>query len=203
MTSLVHSLPLCRRPTKTTPVSSVGNSLLLCPHRGFMFTFDSMLKGDAQQWVTSLTSDPSWLKLLCFIQHLSGLYHPSLLVSCCVVFPLHSIALLWPDEWEVISRHFLVDQPISICRISQATPNGSSVEYTTQPGEIQVLMISLHCDLMLLFCYVSLRTVQRDCLTVFVFCVQSFVGTAEKVSSSSNRGTWESTHKPQSTSARS
>uniref|UniRef100_A0A8C7KXZ0 Ubiquitin specific peptidase 48 n=1 Tax=Oncorhynchus kisutch TaxID=8019 RepID=A0A8C7KXZ0_ONCKI len=81
-----------RRPTKTTPVSSVGNSLLLCPHRGFMFTFDSMLKGDAQH-----------------------------------------IALLWPDEWEVISRHFLVDQPISICRISGATPNGSSVEYTTQP----------------------------------------------------------------------
>uniref|UniRef100_A0A4W5QYJ2 Ubiquitin carboxyl-terminal hydrolase 48 n=1 Tax=Hucho hucho TaxID=62062 RepID=A0A4W5QYJ2_9TELE len=81
-----------RRPTKTTPVSSVGNSLLLCPHRGFMFTFDSMLKGDAQH-----------------------------------------IALLWPDEWEVISRHFLVDQPISICRISEATPNGSSVEYTTQP----------------------------------------------------------------------
>ncbi|CAB1354090.1 unnamed protein product [Coregonus sp. 'balchen'] len=43
------------------------------------------------------------------------------------------IALLWPDEWEVISRHFLVDQPISICRISEATPNGSNVEYTTQP----------------------------------------------------------------------
>uniref|UniRef100_A0A674BXK2 Ubiquitin carboxyl-terminal hydrolase 48 n=1 Tax=Salmo trutta TaxID=8032 RepID=A0A674BXK2_SALTR len=74
-----------RRPTKTTPVSSVGNSLLLCPHGGFMFTHDSI------------------------------------------------IALLWPGEWEVISRHFLVDQPISICRISQATPNGSSVEYTTQP----------------------------------------------------------------------
>uniref|UniRef100_A0A674BX89 Ubiquitin carboxyl-terminal hydrolase 48 n=1 Tax=Salmo trutta TaxID=8032 RepID=A0A674BX89_SALTR len=81
-----------RRPTKTTPVSSVGNSLLLCPHGGFMFTHDSMLMGDAQH-----------------------------------------IALLWPGEWEVISRHFLVDQPISICRISQATPNGSSVEYTTQP----------------------------------------------------------------------
>uniref|UniRef100_A0A4W5MRS3 Ubiquitin carboxyl-terminal hydrolase 48 n=1 Tax=Hucho hucho TaxID=62062 RepID=A0A4W5MRS3_9TELE len=81
-----------RRPTKTTPVSSVGNSLLLCPHGGFMFTHDSMLMGDAQH-----------------------------------------IALLWPGEWEVISRHFLVDQPISICQISQATPNGSSVEYTTQP----------------------------------------------------------------------
>ncbi|XP_019911525.2 ubiquitin carboxyl-terminal hydrolase 48 isoform X2 [Esox lucius] len=81
-----------RRPAKTTPVSSVGNSLLLCPHGGFMFTYDSMLKGDAQH-----------------------------------------IALLWPSEWDVISRHFLVDQPISICRISEATPNGSSVEFTTQP----------------------------------------------------------------------
>uniref|UniRef100_A0AAY5JZY7 Ubiquitin carboxyl-terminal hydrolase 48 n=1 Tax=Esox lucius TaxID=8010 RepID=A0AAY5JZY7_ESOLU len=67
-----------RRPAKTTPVSSVGNSLLLCPHGGFMFTYDSMLKGDAQH-----------------------------------------IALLWPSEWDVISRHFLVDQPISICRISE------------------------------------------------------------------------------------
>ncbi|KAL0978076.1 hypothetical protein UPYG_G00165600 [Umbra pygmaea] len=81
-----------RRPTKSTPVSSIGNSLLLCPHGGFMFTHDSMLKGDAQH-----------------------------------------IALLWPSEWEVISRHFLVDQPISICRISEATPNGSSVEFSTQP----------------------------------------------------------------------
>ncbi|XP_046881720.1 ubiquitin carboxyl-terminal hydrolase 48 isoform X1 [Hypomesus transpacificus] len=81
-----------RRPAKTTPVSSVGNSLLLCPHGGFMFTYDSMLKGDAQH-----------------------------------------IALLWPSEWEVISRLFLVDQPISICRLSQTTPTGPTVEYTTQP----------------------------------------------------------------------
>lgn len=81
-----------RRPAKTTPVSSVGNSLLLCPHGGFMFTYDSMLKGDDQH-----------------------------------------IALLWPSEWEVISRLFLVDQPISICRLSQDTPIGSSVDYTTQP----------------------------------------------------------------------
>ncbi|KAM6980044.1 ubiquitin carboxyl-terminal hydrolase 48 isoform 2-T3 [Aplochiton taeniatus] len=79
-----------RRPTKMSPVSSVGNSLLLCPHGGFMFTYDSLLKGDAQH-----------------------------------------IALLWPSEWEVISRLFMVDQPISIHRCSQ--PNGPSTEYTTQP----------------------------------------------------------------------
>uniref|UniRef100_A0A7N8Y9E3 Ubiquitin carboxyl-terminal hydrolase 48 n=1 Tax=Mastacembelus armatus TaxID=205130 RepID=A0A7N8Y9E3_9TELE len=35
-----------RRPTKTSPVSSVGNTLLLCPHGGFMFTYDSLINGD-------------------------------------------------------------------------------------------------------------------------------------------------------------
>ncbi|XP_064160529.1 ubiquitin carboxyl-terminal hydrolase 48 isoform X2 [Anguilla rostrata] len=82
-----------RRPAKSTPVSNVGNSVLLCPHGGFMFTYDSMVKGDAQH-----------------------------------------IALLWPSEWDVISRLFLVDQPISICRISEQTPDGAvNVEYRTQP----------------------------------------------------------------------
>ncbi|XP_061075552.1 ubiquitin carboxyl-terminal hydrolase 48 isoform X2 [Conger conger] len=82
-----------RRPAKGTPVSNVGNSVLLCPHGGFMFTYDSMVKGDAQH-----------------------------------------IALLWPSEWEVISRLFLVDQPISICRISEQTPKGTvNIEYRTQP----------------------------------------------------------------------
>uniref|UniRef100_A0A672YDI8 Ubiquitin carboxyl-terminal hydrolase 48 n=1 Tax=Sphaeramia orbicularis TaxID=375764 RepID=A0A672YDI8_9TELE len=55
-----------RRPTKSSPVSNVGNSLLLCPHGGFMFTYDSLVNGDAQH-----------------------------------------IALLWPSEWEVISRLFI------------------------------------------------------------------------------------------------
>lgn len=82
-----------RRPAKSTPVSNVGNSVLLCPHGGFMFTYDSLLKGDAQH-----------------------------------------IALLWPSEWEVISRLFLVDQPISICRIGGQTLDGAvNVEYRTQP----------------------------------------------------------------------
>uniref|UniRef100_A0AAY4D3S0 Ubiquitin carboxyl-terminal hydrolase 48 n=1 Tax=Denticeps clupeoides TaxID=299321 RepID=A0AAY4D3S0_9TELE len=35
-----------RRPAKSSPVSSVGNSILLCPHGGFMFTYESMLTGD-------------------------------------------------------------------------------------------------------------------------------------------------------------
>ncbi|XP_062842349.1 ubiquitin carboxyl-terminal hydrolase 48 isoform X2 [Trichomycterus rosablanca] len=37
-----------RKPAKSNPVSSVSNSILLCPHGGFMFTYDSMLQGDGQ-----------------------------------------------------------------------------------------------------------------------------------------------------------
>ncbi|XP_055364877.1 ubiquitin carboxyl-terminal hydrolase 48 isoform X6 [Betta splendens] len=81
-----------RRPTKSSPVSNVGNALLLCPHGGFMFTYDSLINGDAQH-----------------------------------------VALLWPSEWEVISRLFIVDQPISIHCFKQTTPSGPTAEYTTQP----------------------------------------------------------------------
>ncbi|KAM9859708.1 ubiquitin carboxyl-terminal hydrolase 48 isoform 1-T2 [Aulostomus maculatus] len=81
-----------RRPTKSSPVSNVGNSLLLCPHGGFMFTYDSLINGDTQH-----------------------------------------IALLWPSEWEVIRRLFIVDQPISIHCIKQTAPTGYTTQYTTQP----------------------------------------------------------------------
>ncbi|XP_018430579.1 PREDICTED: ubiquitin carboxyl-terminal hydrolase 48 [Nanorana parkeri] len=37
-----------RRPTKTGPVSSVGNSFLLCPHGGLMFSFSDMTKEDSK-----------------------------------------------------------------------------------------------------------------------------------------------------------
>lgn len=76
-----------RRPTKSSPVSSVGNSILLCPHGGFMFTYESLVNGDTQH-----------------------------------------IALLWPSEWEIMSRLFIVDQPISI-----SLSKGSTSQYTTQP----------------------------------------------------------------------
>ncbi|XP_072239063.1 ubiquitin carboxyl-terminal hydrolase 48 isoform X2 [Leuresthes tenuis] len=81
-----------RRPTKSSPVSNVGNTLLLCPHGGFMFTYESLINGEAQH-----------------------------------------IALLWPNEWEVISRLFIVDQPISIHCFKQTTTDGSTTRYTTQP----------------------------------------------------------------------
>ncbi|XP_015268117.1 PREDICTED: ubiquitin carboxyl-terminal hydrolase 48 isoform X2 [Gekko japonicus] len=37
-----------RRPTRCSPVSSVGNRDLLCPHGGLMFTFASMTKEDSK-----------------------------------------------------------------------------------------------------------------------------------------------------------
>ncbi|XP_031586324.1 ubiquitin carboxyl-terminal hydrolase 48 isoform X1 [Oreochromis aureus] len=81
-----------RRPTKSSPVSNVSNTLLLCPHGGFMFTYDSLINGEAQH-----------------------------------------VALLWPNEWDVISRLFIVDQPISIHCLKRTTPSGSTTQYTTQP----------------------------------------------------------------------
>ncbi|XP_061583963.1 ubiquitin carboxyl-terminal hydrolase 48 isoform X2 [Cololabis saira] len=81
-----------RRPTKSSPVSNVGNTLLLCPHGGFMFTYDSLINGEAQH-----------------------------------------IALLWPHEWDVISRLFIVDTPISISCLPESTASSSTTQYTTQP----------------------------------------------------------------------
>uniref|UniRef100_A0A673HNW0 Ubiquitin carboxyl-terminal hydrolase 48 n=1 Tax=Sinocyclocheilus rhinocerous TaxID=307959 RepID=A0A673HNW0_9TELE len=75
-----------RRPAKSNPVSSVGNSILLCPHGGFM-----------------------------------------------IFFFFKEITLLWPAEWEVISRMFLVDQVISICRIHDKTQDNGNVQYQTHP----------------------------------------------------------------------
>ncbi|NP_001120167.1 ubiquitin carboxyl-terminal hydrolase 48 [Xenopus tropicalis] len=37
-----------RRPTKSNPVMSIGNSLLLCPHGGLMISFTNMTKEDAK-----------------------------------------------------------------------------------------------------------------------------------------------------------
>lgn len=64
-----------------------------------------------------------------------GFYWFSLLGFHVVLFVLHSIALLWPNEWEVISRLFIVDQPISIHCFKETTPSGPTTQYTTQPGK--------------------------------------------------------------------
>ena len=60
--------------------------------------------------------------------------------SQVVMFFLHSVALLWPSEWEVISKLFIVDQAISLHCSSPETATGSTAQYTTaqyttQPGK--------------------------------------------------------------------
>lgn len=47
---------------------------------------------------------------------------------------MHSIALLWPVEWEVISRMFLVDQAIAIHQIHDKTQDNGNVHYQICPG---------------------------------------------------------------------
>lgn len=69
---------------------------------------------------------PSWQKLL---------------RSHVVLFVLHSIALLWPNEWDVIRRLFMVDQAISIHCFNETTPSGSTTQYTTQPGKAFIISV--------------------------------------------------------------
>lgn len=52
---------------------------------------------------------------------------------CC--FVLYSVALLWPQEWEVVNRLFIVDHSISIHCLKQTTPTGPTTKYTTKPGK--------------------------------------------------------------------
>ena len=57
--------------------------------------------------------------------------------SQVVMFFLHSVALLWPSEWEVISKLFIVDQVISLhCSSPEPLP-GSTPQYTTHPGKYE------------------------------------------------------------------
>uniref|UniRef100_A0A8C0L3M3 Ubiquitin carboxyl-terminal hydrolase 48 n=1 Tax=Canis lupus dingo TaxID=286419 RepID=A0A8C0L3M3_CANLU len=79
-----------RKPTRCSPVSSVGNSALLCPHGGLMFTF-----------------------------------------ACCVF--LHSIALIWPSEWQMIQKLFVVDHVIKIIRTEVGDVNPSETQYISEP----------------------------------------------------------------------
>ncbi|XP_042334853.1 ubiquitin carboxyl-terminal hydrolase 48 isoform X3 [Sceloporus undulatus] len=50
-----------RRPTRCSPVSSIGNRELLCPHGGLMFTFASMTKEDSK--LIALIWPTEWEKI--------------------------------------------------------------------------------------------------------------------------------------------
>ncbi|XP_074236348.1 ubiquitin carboxyl-terminal hydrolase 48 isoform X2 [Saimiri boliviensis] len=81
-----------RKPARCSPVSSVGNSALLCPHGGLMFTFASMTKEDSKL-----------------------------------------IALIWPSEWQMIQKLFVVDHVIKITRIEVGDVNPSETQYISEP----------------------------------------------------------------------
>ncbi|XP_077312103.1 ubiquitin carboxyl-terminal hydrolase 48 [Lithobates pipiens] len=82
-----------RRPTKSGPVSSVGNGFLLCPHGGLMFSFSNMTKEDSKL-----------------------------------------IALLWPAEWDIIQKFFMVDHSIRIARRTVMTEeNTERTVYVSNP----------------------------------------------------------------------
>uniref|UniRef100_A0A4W3GMX6 Ubiquitin carboxyl-terminal hydrolase 48 n=1 Tax=Callorhinchus milii TaxID=7868 RepID=A0A4W3GMX6_CALMI len=76
-----------RKPTKCSPVSSVGNNALLCPHGGLMFTAESMTKEDSKH-----------------------------------------VALIWPNEWEILHKLFVVDNTIKVMRKTSIAETGLCVE---------------------------------------------------------------------------
>ncbi|XP_053308478.1 ubiquitin carboxyl-terminal hydrolase 48 [Spea bombifrons] len=82
-----------RRPTRCSPVLSLGNSILLCPHGGIMFTFSNMTNEDARL-----------------------------------------VALLWPEEWEIMRKLFIVDYSIRISRSFVTEGDGIvAAQYVSEP----------------------------------------------------------------------
>lgn len=76
------------------------------------------------------------------------------LKACCllffvfVCFFLHSIALIWPSEWQMIQKLFVVDKVIKITRIEVGGVNPSEVQYISEPGKFACysLFLSLKVD---------------------------------------------------------
>ncbi|XP_060115140.1 ubiquitin carboxyl-terminal hydrolase 48 [Heteronotia binoei] len=58
-----------RRPTRCSPVSSVGNRDLLCPHGGLMFTFASMTKEDSKLIAVIWPSEWGKIQKLFVVDH--------------------------------------------------------------------------------------------------------------------------------------
>lgn len=52
-----------------------------------------------------------------------------------VLVSLHSIALIWPSEWERIQKLFVVDHVIKITRTEAAGADPESALYTSEPSE--------------------------------------------------------------------
>ncbi|KAJ7426495.1 Ubiquitin carboxyl-terminal hydrolase 48 [Willisornis vidua] len=58
-----------RRPTRCSPVSSIANSVLLCPHGGLMFTFASMTKEDSKHIALIWPSEWERIQKLFVVDH--------------------------------------------------------------------------------------------------------------------------------------
>lgn len=55
------------------------------------------------------------------------------LKACCVF--LHSIALIWPSEWQMIQKLFVVDHVIKITRTEMEDVNPSEAQYISEPSK--------------------------------------------------------------------
>lgn len=75
----------------------------------------------------SFPSDSSALKAGCD-------YLTSSLIKACCVF-LHSIALIWPSEWQMIQKLFVVDHVIKITRTEVEDANPSETQYISEPSK--------------------------------------------------------------------
>ncbi|KAL7976145.1 hypothetical protein Chor_008242 [Crotalus horridus] len=102
---------LLKRPTRCSPVSSVGNRELLCPHGGLMFTVASMTKEDSK-----LPRGRGWP-----LRETAG------------TASWHSVALIWPDEWEKIRKLFVVDHAIRVIRREAPEESAERLLYMTEP----------------------------------------------------------------------
>lgn len=50
--------------------------------------------------------------------------------------PLHSVALIWPSEWEIIHKLFVVDNTIKVIQLMKTGETGTVLlEYKTIPGK--------------------------------------------------------------------
>uniref|UniRef100_A0A665TDW0 Ubiquitin carboxyl-terminal hydrolase 48 n=1 Tax=Echeneis naucrates TaxID=173247 RepID=A0A665TDW0_ECHNA len=113
------------------------NQLLNLFHEKNRPTLTKWPQGTDVLYIVPLFFVDEWRKFIRYVCFNSEMNKVSQFAVCCqtgkkILFGC-LIALLWPNEWEVISRLFIVDQPISIHCFKQTSPSGPTTQYTTQP----------------------------------------------------------------------
>lgn len=56
---------------------------------------------------------------------------------------LHSIALIWPSEWQMIQKLFVVDHVIKITKTELGDANPSEVQYISEPSKFSSTCVSI------------------------------------------------------------